>query len=130
MSLRFAGAALLALAIPLGACSVLKIVAGSTVPQKNVAVAVHAFDAVEVSATQYLRLPDCATTQSTLPDACRQPRVVPMLIRDVRGGRAARDSLWTASKGASGGASGGIGIKAAFDAVVAATAAIKQDLSR
>lgn len=126
MSLRFAGAAMLALAIPLGACSTLKTIAGFTVPQKTIAIAVQAFDAIEVSATHYLRLPDCAAGQSTLANACRQPTAVSVLIKDVRAGRAARDSLWTASKSAP----DGIGVKAACDAVVAATAAIKQDLSR
>lgn len=126
MSLRFAQAATLALAVTLGSCTALKTIAGVTVSQKNIAIAVQAFDAVEVSATQYLRLRNCADGESTIRAACRQPSVVPTLVKDVRAGRAARDSLWTASKGSP----AGVGITAAYDAVVAATAAVKQDLSR
>ena len=126
MSPRFAGAALLALALPLASCSALKSVAGFSVSQKNVAIAVQAFDAVEASATNYLRLPACTDGQTTLGDGCRQPAVVPALIKDVRAGRAARDSLWAAAKAAP----DGVGIKAAYEAVIAATAAIEQDLSR
>jgi len=123
---RITGVALIALALPLASCSTIKTITGITVNQKSVAVAVQAFDAVQISATNYLKLPTCTAGQSTIKDACKDAKVVPVLVKDVKAGRAARDSLWTASKGTA----DGIGIRAAYDAVIAATTAIKSDLSK
>lgn len=123
---RLFGLALLALALPLASCAAIKTVAGLTVSQKYVAVAVQGYDAVEVSATQYLRLPTCAAGQSTLSTACKKPVVIPVLIKDVRAGRAARDSLWASSKANP----DGVGAIDLYNAVIAATTTINSDLAK
>ena len=126
MKARFLGALLLACALPLGGCAAIKTVAGLTVSQKYVGVAVQGFDAVEVSATQYLKLPTCTVGQSTLSTACKKAAVVPALIKDVRAGRASRDSLWASSKANP----EGVGAIDLYNAVIAATATINSDLSK
>lgn len=116
-----------ALGLALSSCSAIdaaKYVAGITVPPKITAVAVTTFDAVEVSATNYLRLPMCTDGQTTLKDACKDAKVVPQLIKDVRAGRAARDALWASAK-----ANAGSGIKDLYTAVMAAISKIKGDLA-
>lgn len=125
------GAALIALA--LCSCSTIKnleatvtTITGTTASQKQVAVAVQAFDAVEVTATNYLKLPTCATGVSTVSGTCKKSAVVATLITDVKAGRAARDSLWTASKSAT----SGVGAVALYTAVMSAVAVINVDLAK
>lgn len=125
MKLRaLAAAALMALA--LASCSTINKIAGITVDQRTVSVAVQAFDAAKVTGTNYLRLPTCTADQDSLKDACKKASTARTIITDIRAGTAARDSLWTASKGST----DGIGVRAAYDAVVAATAAINSDLKK
>jgi hypothetical protein len=113
-----------ALALMLTGCSAIKTVTGLAVTQQQVAVAVQAFDAVEETATNYLSLPSCTTGQTTLANACKNPKAVTKLIADVKAGRAARDSLWNASQAAT----QGVGAIDLYNAVNAAVTAIHADL--
>ena len=125
MKLRTLGCAAL-MACALASCSTIKALESASVSQKSVAAAVQAFDGVETTATNYLNLPTCATGQSTASNACKKTAVVPTLVKDIRAGRAARDSLWAASKANS----SSTGLTAAYNAVMAAVATIQTDLSK
>ena len=59
----------------------------------QVLVAVNAFDAAEVAATNYLRLPLCATNGPTI---CRNAVASKSIANGIRAGRPARDQLTTA----------------------------------
>lgn len=116
------GAAMLMLA--LASCSTLNKIAGYTVSQKQVAVAVQGFDGVKATATNVLNLPDCKEGQKAIKDGCITQSLGRTIVADVDAGTAARNSLWVASKGTT----EGIGVRAAYDAVVAATAALNKDI--
>ena len=77
-------------------------VTGSTVDPTSVIVAGNAFDALEATATNYLRLPRCTGTNSPV---CRSPTATPKIIAAVRSGRIARnnlEALYAANPGALG----------------------------
>lgn len=125
MKLRYVYmAAMLALAVPIASCSTVSKIAGLTVSQKEVAVAVQAFDGVKATATNILKLPDCTATQKAIKDGCITQSLGRTIVADVDAGTAARNSLWVASKGTT----EGIGVRAAYDAVIAATAALNNDI--
>lgn len=72
------------------------------IPQNQIATAVQSFDALEVSATQYLKLPICAAGVS-IATGCKAPGSATKVITDVKAGRAARNALWASSKASSDG---------------------------
>lgn len=115
-----------ACALALTSCSTVKELAGIEVNQQTIGVAVLAFDAAEVSAGKYTKLPDCTTGQTTGAAACKNPIIASLVKADVLKARAARDSLWAASKASP----SGVGVTAAYQAFVAATGAIKTDLAK
>ena len=63
---------------------------GTTVSPTAVYVAANAFDAVEATATNYLRLKKCSTTSGPV---CRDPSATAKIIPAVRSGRVARTNL-------------------------------------
>ena len=87
-------ALLFALLLPLGACStidnVFSIVTGATVTPQQAYIAANAFDTIEATATQYLKLPACGATASKL---CRTASGVNAIVSAIRIGRTARNNL-------------------------------------
>lgn len=85
---------ILVLALALGGCANLEnafqVLSSTSVSPTAVVVAVNAFDALEVTATNYLRLPKC---KSGGPIACRDRGVTAKIIPAVRSGRYARNQL-------------------------------------
>lgn len=63
---------------------------GTTVSPTAVYVAANAFDAVEATATNYLRLKKCSATSGPV---CRDPSATAQIIPAVRAGRVARTNL-------------------------------------
>lgn len=76
---------------PLGGCATIKtafgVVTGATVTVQEVYIAANAYDAIEASATTYLKLPVCGN----LP--CRNPSATKPIVAAVRSGRLARTAL-------------------------------------
>lgn len=66
------------------------LLASSQVSPTLVIVAGNSFDALEVTATNYLRLPRCNSFNGPV---CRSPQVTVKLIPAVRAGRVARNNL-------------------------------------
>lgn len=112
-----------AVALSLGSCTTVSKIAGFTVSQKDVAIAVQAFDGVKATATNILNLPDCKPEQKAIKDGCITASLGRTIVSDVDAGTAARNTLWTQSKGTA----QGIGVRAAYDAVIAATTALQKD---
>lgn len=83
----------LLLALALAGCASLTktwdAVTGATVSPAAVIVAANAFDALEVTATNYLRLKKCNGTNPV----CRDPAVTKIIVPAVRSGRVARNNL-------------------------------------
>lgn len=81
-----------AIALSLGGCAQLtnayNALNGATITSQQVYIAANAFDAIEASATQYLRLPVCG---STTP--CRNAGATNTIVAAVRAGRLARNAL-------------------------------------
>ena len=63
---------------------------GTSVSPTAVYVAANAFDAVEVTATNYLKLPKCTGSNGPV---CRSPAATKQIIPAVRSGRVARTNL-------------------------------------
>lgn len=84
----------LLLALSLGACANLQntwnTLTSAQVTVTTVAVAGNTFDALEATATAYLRLPRCNGTNGP---ACRDPKATAKIIPAVRAGRVARNNL-------------------------------------
>lgn len=82
------------LALTLVSCAELRnafdIVSESKVSPSAVYIAANAFNALEATATNYLRLPRC--TPAIRP-VCREPEITPKIINNVRAGRQARNGL-------------------------------------
>lgn len=85
---------ILAFVLTLGACANLQnaynTLNGTTVSPTAVYVAANAFDAVEVTATNYLKLKKCTGTNGPV---CRSPVATKQIIPAVRSGRVARTNL-------------------------------------
>ena len=83
-----------ALGLSLTACASLQntwnTLTSAQVTVTTVAVAGNTFDALEATATGYLRLPKCSGTNGP---ACRDPGVTAKIIPAVRAGRVARNNL-------------------------------------
>lgn len=84
----------LCLTVGLGGCAGLQNVydtaTGASVSPKVVYVAMNSFDAVEATATNYLRLKKCTAVAMPL---CRSPAATARIIPAVRSGRVARNNL-------------------------------------
>jgi len=84
----------LILVLALGGCAQLTnaydTLTGVTVSPTAVYVAANAFDAVEVTATNYLKLPKCTGANGPV---CRNPTATAQIIPAVRAGRVARTNL-------------------------------------
>lgn len=61
----------------------------STVSPTVVIVAANSFDALEVTATNYLKLPKCTSATNV----CRSPEATAKIIPAIRAGRVARNNL-------------------------------------
>lgn len=80
----------LVVALSLSGCAALAQIASVKVDPKLVLVAANTFNALEATATNYIRLPAC--TPDNRP-VCREPEVVAIIIPAVYSGRTARNSL-------------------------------------
>jgi hypothetical protein len=82
------------LALSLGACSTLSnivgVVTGASVTPSQAYIAANAFDAIEVTAENYLKLPPCVAGGSAL---CRSATAVGAIVPAIRIGYAARTTL-------------------------------------
>lgn len=94
--MRRLSAAILALSL-LGGCATFQrldtawtAVKSATVSPEGVIVSAKIFDAVEATATNYLKLKRCNGTNGPI---CRDPAVTKTIITAVRQGREARNSL-------------------------------------
>jgi isopentenyl diphosphate isomerase/L-lactate dehydrogenase-like FMN-dependent dehydrogenase len=76
-------------ALLLSGCSTLQELTNASLTTNQVYVAANAFDAAEITATNYLRLPACGGTALV----CRNKTAVPVIIATVRGGKQARQTL-------------------------------------
>lgn len=124
---------IIALAISLGGCSTpfgqkisafvesVKIAATATVSPEAIYVARNAFDAVEVSATNYLLLDKCPIKAPF----CRDPSATAKLVPAIRAGRVARNNATQFLTDHP----GQLGAQGLMDALTASTDAIKQILS-
>lgn len=101
----------------------LSTVEGTSVSPSAVYVAVNAFDAVEATATNYLRLPRCSGSASY---ACRDPGATRRIIPAVRSGRVARTNLEQFYKD-NPGALGPVGL---YNALVTATNTLQSVVTR
>jgi len=68
------------------------VVTGANVSPAVVQVAVNSFDALEATATNYLKLPRCNGKNGPI---CRDPGATAAIIPAVRAGRVARNNLET-----------------------------------
>jgi predicted small secreted protein len=92
---------LAALAAPLAGCSTIQgiendimttftLATGQTISPQAVIIAANGFDAIEITATNYLNLPTCNGSAVTV---CKTPATVVTLVTAIRAGRAARNQL-------------------------------------
>lgn len=83
-----------AFAMTLGACAELQnaynVVTGAQVSPAVVSVAVNTFDALEATATNYLRLARCNGANGPI---CRDPSATKAIVPAIRAGRVARNNL-------------------------------------
>ena len=78
------------LLLALGGCAQLTALTSSTVSTESVGIAVNGFDALEATATNYLRLRRCTGTNGPV---CRDPAATAEIIPAVRAGRVARNNI-------------------------------------
>lgn len=110
----------LVLSVNLGGCALFQgfhAVSDIQVSEQAVYVAANAFNVVQITATNYLRLKKC--DGSTF--VCRSPTATAMIIPAIRSGRAARDELETFTRQNP----GRLGSAGTYNALVAATNSIK-----
>jgi len=88
---------IIALSLSLGACatferikSAAEAVGEFTVSPTSVVIASNTFDALEVTATNYLKLKACRKATTVI---CRDPTATALIIPAVRSGRVARNNL-------------------------------------
>lgn len=115
---------LLALLPALGGCATVarleaawQSVKSATVSPAGVVVTAKIFDALEATATNYLKLNRCSATSGPI---CRSPAVTPRLVQAVHDGRAARNSLLAFQQAHP----GQLGDQGVYDALQAAIATI------
>lgn len=78
--------------IPKDVLNVWNVATGVSVSPAAVIVAANTFDALEASATNYLRLPKCSAVSGPV---CRAPEAARAIIKAIRAGRPARNQLET-----------------------------------
>lgn len=82
------------LVLSLGACTQLTnawdALTSAQVTPTTVLVAANTFDALEATATHYLRLPRCSSISGPI---CRDPAATKLIIPAIRSGRVARNNL-------------------------------------
>jgi len=88
---------IVAVALGLSGCAVMTaidngfgIATGSSVSPQAVIIEVNTFDAIEATATNYLRLPRC---NGAALQVCRSPAAMAQIIPAIRSGRLARNQL-------------------------------------
>lgn len=85
---------ILTVAAALAGCAQLQTawnaITGATVTPESVVIASNAFDAVEGTATNYLKLPPCG---AGAPVLCRSSAAAAAIVPAIRSGRAARTQL-------------------------------------
>ena len=110
------------LAVSLSGCATFQnaynAATGSSVPGNLVIVAVNSFDAVEATATNYLRLPKCIAGGTPF---CRSVTATAKLVPAIRAGRVARNNL-EAFMQANPGALGPAGL---YNALISATTTLQ-----
>lgn len=72
------------------ALNVWNVVTSTSISPQAVLVAANSYDALEASATNYLRLKTCSLNSGPV---CKDPRAVKAIIPAVRAGRVARNNL-------------------------------------
>ena len=86
--------AAIAIALSLGACAQIQndwaAITGASVSPTAVIVAGNSFDALEATATNYLRLKKCSASTGPI---CRNPQATTVIIPAIRAGRSARNNL-------------------------------------
>lgn len=113
----------LSVGLSVGGCSrildALSYVSNTSVSPTAVYVAANTFDALEVSATNYLRLKKCSAASGPV---CRDPIATAIIIPAVKSGRTARNELeaFYARN-----ASGSLGPQGAYDALTTAVDTLK-----
>ena len=114
---------IVALALTLPACAQLQnaytAVTGASVNPTAVIIAANAFDAVEATATNYLRLKKCTATSGPI---CRDPKATAVIIPAVRSGRTARNNLEAFMQANP----GVLGPKGLYNALITATSTLQQ----
>jgi len=114
-------ALILCAAAALGGCAQVQnawsVITGASVPPSAVFVAGYSFDAIETTATNYLKLPKCTGANGP---ACRNPKATAALIPAISAGRVARNNLEQYLAGHP----GQLGPSGLYDAVKAAGATI------
>ena len=79
----------LVIALGLAGCSTLTNIAGTTVSPSQVVIAGNSFDALEATATNYLRLPTCPVQAPV----CKNSASVGPIVSAVHAGRTARTDM-------------------------------------
>lgn len=126
---RFAVVAGLAvsLALPLGSCSTpfgqritaaYQAVTQATISPEAVILAASAFDTVEITATNYVRLRRCTGSNGPI---CRDPKLMPTIKGAVYAGRVARNNLKAFLRTHP----GQLGPQGDYDALVSATRTLR-----
>ena len=121
----------LAVALALGGCgttgtslqNAYTTLTGTSVSPTAVYVAANSFDAVEATATNYLRLPKCTGSNGPV---CRDPKATAKIIPAVRSGRVARTNLETFMKNNP----GALGPTGLYNALTTATATLQQIIAQ
>lgn len=112
------------LIVSLSSCSTVKSIAGFTVTQQTIGVAVTASAGAEKAAAPILRLPICSEGQKDILDGCISAKLGDQIVTDIGKMRGARDSLWAAAKADP----NGVGAIDAYNAFKAATKVVQTDI--
>jgi len=118
------------LVVSLGGCALLqrlesdvKVITSATVSPQAIVIAANSFNALEASATNYLRLVKCNGTNGPV---CRDPAVTAKIIPLVRTGRSARDGLIAFSRNHP----GELGAQGLYDALTASISGLQAIISQ
>lgn len=112
----------IALACAITSCSTLAKIEATKITPTQVHIAAQAFDAIEITATNYVRLPTCKAGQTFIKNACSTRAAIARLVPAIHAGRTDRDNLEAYIKT---NPSGGIGASGLYSALTAAVATIK-----
>ena len=117
---------ILSLVLSLGACAQIQkdweVVTGVSVSPTAVIVAANSFDALEATATNYLRLKKCSASSGPV---CRDAKATAVIIPAIRSGRSARNNLEQFLKDHP----GQLGPQGLYDALQAAITALRQSFA-